>query len=355
MTKRCLQFLFISIFFVNCYRKNPENVKKDFAAFPVQKQLNVTGLFTADHFKIDIIDLYKDSIILMMTRGASKEKHHINMYDINKKAFLPGILEMGRKEGQSLTFFSYGIEKDFIWVYDVNKEQIISLKIDGLRNESAKHFAKPVKFPGFYYAVQLLNDTTLLASGDYSSPLDYKIAMINLTTGKTSGHMVHYSSDSSKAFTRENKMAYESFLYIKPLKDKAVLACRYADQIEIVDIKAKQSKVVRGPEGFEPKLEVMLDHAGKRIAVRGEETRYAFVSGKVTDQFIYLLYSGNTDNTDHLFYGSIIYVYDWNGKPIKSFSLKNDIKDFAITANDSLIYTFNPKTKIVSRANIKGI
>jgi hypothetical protein len=195
----------------------------------------------------------------------------------------------------------------------------------------------------------------LLASGDYDSPLDYKIAMVNLNTGKTSGHMIPYSSDPSKPFSREDKMAYESFLYIKPLKDKAVIACRYADQIEIIDIKSQQAKIIRGPEGFEPKLAVMIGNGGKKISTRDSETRFAFLTGKVTNQFIYLLFSGYTDQTEHRDYGSTIYVYDWNGKPIKSFLFKNDIKDFAVTTNDSLIYTFNPKTKFVSVANIKKI
>jgi len=39
-------------------------------------------------------------------------------------------------------------------------------------------------------------------------------------------------------------------------------------------------------------------------------------------------------------------------EPVQRLELKDDVKDFAFTANDSLLYTYNPETKYVSTAKL---
>ncbi len=346
--------LLVVCFYILSVNGYSQKLKRDFSAFPVNEQLRITDFLKAGQFEFDKIDLYRDSVLVFIKGSPSDQEHHINFYDINKKQFLPGMLGKGRSDGQSTGFIFYGLEKDYLWVYDMNKEQIISMRMDSLHDNKVKRFIKTRYIPRFYYSVQSVNDTTFLANGNYDGTNDYKIAKFNLNTGKPGGYMVPYSADPSKPFKPDEKMAYESFLFIRPLKDKAVNAARYADQIEIIDLNTQQVKTVRGPEGFEPELELMIHpQDGRRLGIRTERTRFAFHTGKVTNQFIYLLYSGYTDRTEHRDYGSKIYVYDWNGKPVKMLSLKNDIKSFAVTANDDKIYTYNPITKFIGVADLK--
>ncbi len=343
----------ICIFSLNCYSQISKNVKRDFSVFPVTEQLKVKDFLKAEQFSYEGIDLYRDSILVLVNSKSNSQKHYFNFYNINTKQFLPGMLEGGRNEGHTTGFISYGLEKDYLWVLDANREKIISLKTDSLHNSKVQRFIKEPYIPWVYYAAQLINDTTALVNGDYDGANDYKLAVFNLKTGKPTGYIVPYSADPAKPFKPEEKMAYESFLFIRPLKDKAVNASRFADRVEIVDLKTQQVKVVRGPEGFEPEFELMIRDDGKRIGVRTERNRFGFVAGKVTNQFIYLLYSGNLENTTHRWYGSTIYVYDWNGNPVKKLTLKNDIARFTVTANDDKIYTYNPITKLISVANLK--
>ncbi len=343
----CISFCFL----VSCYSQTAKKKEKEFDSFPEKRQLNIINVFKVDSKPVDLIDLYNDSTVVLINRGV-KEKHHFYLYDLSKKEFLPSVLEFGRKEGQSLSFISYGIEKEYLWAYDINREKIIFSKINTAQ-DSINRYVKELTVPGFYYSVQLLNDTTLVASGDYDSPVDYKITLLNLSNGQIKKQMASYSADTTKPFNRPQKMAYESFLFLKPSKDKCVLACRYADRIEIVNLNSSKTKVTRGPEGFEPDFVELTGNDGKKLSTRGPDTRYAFVQGKVTNKFIYLLYSGNKDGTIHRYYGKYIYVYNWDGTPIEKLELNDDIEDFAITSNDSLMYTYNPKSKYVGVVNIK--
>lgn len=343
--------LFISLFFTSCFSQVSKTVKTNFNAFPVNKKLEGKRLLKINRLHPDNIDLYHDSILCIVD-GTGRQSHHFALYNLSQSSFLSPAMAVGSKAGQALSFLSYGIEKQYVWAYDINKEKIIFSGLDNAWNNN--HSRKELPVPGFYYSVQLLNDTTLLASGDYYSDHDnYKVSIINLVTGKTVRQLVPYSDNPSKPYTRAQKMAEESFLFVKPTKDKCVLACRYTDRIEIIDLHSGKSTVVQGPEGLSPEMVEMTGSDGQKISTRGADTRYAFVGGEVTNHFIYLLYSGNRDGTIHRFYGKYIYVYDWNGKPLQRLELKNDTKDFAVTGNDSLLYTYNPRSKYISVAKIK--
>jgi hypothetical protein len=338
-------------FFSGCYGETAKKRKADFDAFPVEKKINETGLFKIEDLRPDAIELYNDSL-LFQVNGNGEKGYHFFVYNLPGNTFLPPQLEMGRKQDQALNFHSHGFEGNKVWAYDTNKGQIIFSGLDSLRDTSSNHFIRNLPVPGWYYSVGLLNDTTLLGSGNYLTEDNYKLSIISLTNGKVLKQLAPYTSDSSAPYNKVKKMAYESFLFVKPSKDKCALAFRYTDRIDIVDLNTGKSKTVFGPEGFEPEMKVINGPDNKKMSARNSNTRYAFVRGKVTDHFIYLLYSGNKSNTSHLFYVKYIYVYDWNGEPVQRLELKDDVKDFAVTTNDSLLYTYNPETKYVSTAKL---
>ncbi|MDB9755414.1 hypothetical protein OAB20_03895 [Winogradskyella sp.] len=96
----------------------------------------------------------------------------------------------------------------------------------------------------FYYAIQPLNDDTFLATGDYDS--DYRASIIDLKTNNPIKKIDPYPKDMSRGY----KMAYESFLYLNPKKDKAVLAGRFTDRVQIIDLNTEKSIVLSGPVNF---------------------------------------------------------------------------------------------------------
>lgn len=210
--------------------------------------------------------------------------------------------------------------------------------------------AKEIDVPQFYYGTALVDRYHMIGTGDYDS--DYKLAEVDLAAGKIVKQSFPYAPDSLHKVSRVQKMAYESLLVLRPSNDKCADAARYADRLEIFDFKTGKNIVVKGTEHFEPDMITMNGHDGKPLSARGPETRYAFVKAKATNKYIYLLYSGNNHQGDHLYYGKSIYVYDWDGKPVEKINLSGYILDFAVKSDDSLIYTYNPGTKYLAKANL---
>lgn len=319
----------------------------DFTSFPIQKRLNETQFLKINSLSPDGLALHADSL-LFIRNAANSAKHHFSLFNLNSKSFLHFCLPFGRKHGQSMSFLSYGVSNTYLWVHDVIKEKLVLTPLNRL--VMADSAAKEIAMPNYYYSVQLINDTGIVASGDYDA--DNKVFQLNLASTTIEREMAPYAKDGADSYSRPKKMAYQSFLFLKPTGDKCALAARYADQVEIVDLNTRQSKIIKGPEGYEPDVIVMKGNDGKELSTRGDNTRYAFVKGKVTEKYIYLLYSGNNHNSDHLWYGKYIYVYDWNGNPVQRLELKDHALDFVVTQDDSRVYTYDPASKYIMTAKL---
>ncbi len=347
--KVCTLWLCIIIFTACSSKEVTVNNEKavTFNRFPEEQRLAAVDLVSLPQVKADGLLLYNDSVLLIRN-AVNSSPHHFSLLDLGSRKITAGHLEAGRKPGQSMSFLSYGLFSHYLWVYDIVKDKIIISSIDSTRQNNT-NINHELAMPAFYYAVQVANDK-IVATGRYDSP--YKIFILGLPGLNTEKQFLPYSPDTLTPYPQTKKTAYESFLFLKPKGDKCVLACRYADQVEITDLATQRSKIIKGPEIYEPDVVIMKNNDGKELSTRGPDTRYAFVKGKVTDKFIYLLYSGNNHQTEHLYYGKYIYVYDWQGNPVKKLELENEILDMAVTRNDSLLYIYEPATKSVKTAKL---
>jgi hypothetical protein len=333
---KVIKIFIIVICIISCQTKNTnfdaEALK--FKAFPIESVLTLDLYHKFENTYIEGV-LYLNDSTLILRNDSNTSKFHFTSFNLNKKNSISDFLETGRQEHQSMAFLSYGILKDKVWVYDIIKNELITTQIDSSERETAEFYFDN-SIPTFYYNIQPLTTDNYLGSGDYDS--DYKISIIDFKTNDLIKQIDPYPIGISRGF----KMAYESFLYINPSKTKVVMAGRFTDRVQITDLKTETSLVLKGPDNFEPDVDFTMQLDGNEISYRNKNTKYAFVGGKTTEKYIYLLYSGNNHESDFLNYGKSIFVYSWDGKPIKKIELPNYILDFAVTSDDSTIYTYNP-------------
>lgn len=87
---------------------------------------------------------------------------------------------------------------------------------------------------------------------------------------------------------------------------------------------------------------------------RTDKTRFAFVSGggTVTNNYIYMCYSGDLAKNRGAIYARHIYIYDWDGNPVRKLILDRQIEGLAVSENDSVIYAFDVNTGFLVQAKI---
>lgn len=260
------------------------------------------------------------------------------------------LFAVAEERGEVLGFISFGTAGNDLWLYDNMKNSILLFPLDSILANQQYRTDQEYTLQNRYYYAGYVDTNQIVANGDYES--DYMLAFVDVKSGATTRKILPYAADPTGVSSSFDKIAHESLFFLKPSGEKGVLAHRYADRVDVVDLKTEKVTVITGPEGFSPELTKMETPDGYAMASRNTQTRFAFLSGKSTNKYIYLLYSGYHEDTEHKYNGSFIYVYDWEGKPVKKILLQEDIMDFAVTSDDKKIYTHDPKAYSIKVANI---
>ncbi|MCG2616040.1 TolB-like 6-bladed beta-propeller domain-containing protein [Terrimonas sp. NA20] len=343
-----LFLLVIPIVLYSCaaMRGNPVS-RTDFTNLPevnaTEQKLLYTELGTPEAMRI-----YKDSLLLI-SNNLNRETHHVRVFDIGRRNAINNILPASSKKGGTLSFMSFDISDSLVWVFDVAKNGFIAANLDTILHgkKGVEWYSEYRITPQvFFYDAVLLNRSEGLLSGNYDT--DEKLVRINFSDSTRNKKLLSYEKDSLIGSSRISKMSYESFMLLRPDKKKLALVTRYADQFELVDLESGTQKRISGPEGFSPQLVPFEDNTGVTVATIGQDSRYGFLRGCVTGKFIYLLFSGYNVRSPRRFYSNTIFVFDWDGHPVKRIRLKNDIIGLAVTSDDKILYTLNPQTKGVS-------
>ena len=340
-------------FFTNC-----DNIKqstnKDTIVF--QQFPKVTELGFQDFLKFDegagTRKLYlTDSSLIICQVHLGLPTYFFHQYSLKNKALMGRYIAGGRRPGQALNAFSSGLyKKNTIWLHDISLNKVLTAKLEKKSDGTDTLTINEYKIPQFYYAVELMDSLKLLAGGAMHNP--YKIQVLNLPSGKEIDQFGSITNVPPAVPFYAWKGVFQSFLFLKPSEDKAIEVCRFTDQIEIFDLHSKKSKVVRGPENFEPDFGIMKTNGGADVMYQNDKTRFAFVNGMVTNRFIYLLYSGNNRLSKYKDDGAYIYVYDWKGKPVTKFNLDRYIYGFTVSDDNTMMYAFDRNTGYIIKTPI---
>lgn len=249
----------------------------------------------------------------------------------------------GRGEGEAFGSLSSGIYKDKLWLCDISARKVIFAPLGGRSMEE-------YKLPHFYYNIQPIAELKAIGNGAFHS--DYKIQQIDLATGTEDFEFGEYDNVPADIPVAAWKRAHESLLYLSPDEQYAVTACLLSDQIEIFDLKNRTSKLISGPENFKAEFEAYKDQGGKDVIQYTDKTRLAFQDASVTDKYIYLLYSGKKNKERQSFYGAFVYVFDWDGNPVKKLTLDKSVLSIAASQDDKILYTFDEASRTAVYASI---
>jgi hypothetical protein len=318
---------------------------KTFEKFQHEGNLSFTNLFEFKNgipFEIHSIDT---TLIICDGLGAKNGVFFYN-YSLPNKTLSKGYFKGGRGPGEALTVFSTGIIGNVLWSYDITLERITTIDkekaIEQEKNIDIEQYPKKE----FSYQIAFKNTNTILAVGNRQSK--YKIQEIDLKSEKVIAEYGEFDDIPQDISFESYKAANECFILTKPSGKKAVISYRYHDEIEIFDTENHKSIAIKGPEGFDADLDF-----GPNVAYRNKNTRFAFFNGVATDKFIYLLYSGNGHESEFRDYCNTVYVYDWEGNPVRKIKLNKYITSLSVAKDDSVMYAYDPYSGQIVQAQIR--
>jgi hypothetical protein len=323
-----------------------------FQKFPDEKAISFEPVFPIKNDFERSIFLTDTSIViwsLNMNRG-----YFFRNYSMTGKLSSTGYIKAGTGFGKVAGALSGGSYKGIYWLHDVSMKKLVVATPSENSADADTVLLQEYAMRDFYFATALLDNQQLLGSGSYDAKS--RMVKINLQTGLSFRKYSAFANPPENVPDNSWKQSFESFLFTNPDGTRAALACRYTDQVEFIDLVTQQCRIVKGPENY-PVAFNTINVNGMDMLERTAETRFAFTSGTTSDKFIYLLYSGNHEvegagNLNST--GKIIYVYDWEGRPVRKYTTSNFISCIAVTPDDSLLYAYDTDTKNIVKTKISN-
>ncbi len=342
MKKKLLFVLFAGSFLQPVLSQSAAEVTS-FSRFPEEASLQLQTLFRMKEPAARRMFLVDSSLYIWEERNESG--YAFCRYSLNGQKLSGGLIAIGQEYGEVVGAMSAGVfQKNNLWAHDIVLNKLVTATV--LKNKAGKDSTvlKEYQLPRFFYSTQLAAGNRLLGAGARGTP--YKIEGVDLASGKDAGQYGAFDKEPAGVPFDSWKHAQEGFLFLQPRGEKIVLASRFSDRIEIFDLATKTSKLIKGPENFDFAFEP-FQTGDLDVSVRIDKTRFAFTNGAVTDRFIYLLYSGRQHETEMPNDNVTVYVYSWDGRPVKKLKLDRPVMSFTVSDDDTIIYAYDRKAGAV--------
>lgn len=318
-----------------------------FSKFPKEINISFENVYEYKEGIPKTLKLVDSTLIIF--NSTKNIKSYLYNYSLKTGKLSDGYLHKGRGPGEALGAASFGIIDDNLWIYDVTLKKILFID-KNKAIESKIETPTEYSIKDNYYQMLILDNNRFLANGNVNSK--YKIQEMNFSE-ELLNEYGEFKKIPDYMPLDALKDAYHSFLYLSPSKEKLVVPYLYTDVIEIYNLKIPfKSIAVQGPIGIDIDFKV-----GKRKNYNYMEKnmgiRKTFLAGSVTENYIYLAFSGlSYAERDNINYCKFIYVYDWDGNPIKRINLDRHIKGLAVSKDDKTIYTYDPHNGFIIKAKI---
>ena len=116
-----LLLIFLVINSCNSQAQEINDGAKIFTKFPLERKVKSKDFKSLKNYSVDRMSLVRDSVLLLLTANMTNQILFINALD---SAEMGHMIKSGRKKGEVMGFFSYGVIEDNLWVYDIVKSNL---------------------------------------------------------------------------------------------------------------------------------------------------------------------------------------------------------------------------------------
>jgi len=326
---KCPTILIFSFVLFSC--KSSDNTYSEKYTMPEFKH---TESVTPKYIEIDkpfsfvfYMQVYKDYLLL----DSQDENNLIQIFNKNTGKYVTGIAPKGRGPGEypmTVSFFFLG---DTLCIYDRQQCVVNYYDSDFINNRIPFKQIQIEGANGFFQVVPY-------KQGFISVPTIEIRYIVQDSAGKQIGKYTHYPNfkginDSSivrKAIYRGSQE-----INIKPDHTKLVSATFAGAIIEIFSLEENEISLDKEVRLLPPTILKRKDNS----YTTSNESYVGFWNIKTTEKYIYMIFSGKTlKEHKKRPCGNYIYVYDWDGNPVKSYIINGGVYRFAIDKIQNRIY-----------------
>jgi hypothetical protein len=320
-----------------------------FKDFPVNFHLSLEKYQLLN--KAFINKIFAKNNFIYLTNLEESGESLIYVFDTIEGKIVNQAFKRGTKKYQGVVPLSSGITNDgILWFHDIMLSRMVFHIPNDNNLEMQIQNLRQIKLQNQYSTIQLIDSNTAIGTGSQHTPI--KLVKINLQTGEEEFIMGQFKNKPNHLSEMAWKMANMGTLFLDKTNSKVVLAKKHFDEIEIYDLKNQKTAISKGPEKLSPILKQISNPSGDFIESNQTMRRAYLMSGQLTDQFIYLLYSDSFEMTEGNDLGNTIHVFNYDGKPIRKMTLSQKISAFYISETNNTLFAFNPEDSYLYKTKL---
>ena len=208
------------------------------------------------------------------------------------------------------------------------------------------------------FAAHCLPDGRYLGIGSYENSM---FTLYNTTgTAQKEFYEYPYKNKEDKSIKNHLRaMAYQGKFCSNPSKNKFVYAASFSDILHFYQWDGDSLKIILKIENSYPEY-TPEESGGGFGATMDKDKPCGYLSAYATEQFVYVLYSGDIPNETIMkginFSGDQLFVYNWKGEKVKAIKLDIRCTMIAVSPDDEILYAIanNPDPEL-ERFDLKSV
>ena len=342
---KLIRMIFVfTVLLVGCDKKNVQlnDITESFKSFQETDSLHfipITDEIIGEPMKM----LYIKEHLLLRINASPGDSFLVN-YSLKDNKIVSKAMKRGNGPNEMINC-DISFYNDNIWLYDVGKQKIGKISTDSVI-EGKCIINQYYKVPAYYYNTALLNDSILIGTNDFTS--SHKLSYLNIKSGEKKVCAPYaYLNEQIPISTLID--ASSCYINIHPQSKDILLSYRYTDIIEIYDQYGNIKKALKGPDCFDAIFSIRSNLSMGKT----RDTRKAFVNSYTTEKYIYLLYSGCKRSDENWANGTQLFVFSWDGKPLRRYILDQPIYAFAVNDLNNELYSYSLQTGELLKTNLR--
>jgi hypothetical protein len=333
-----LYLLFLYIILFSCQKKHFEDADIfTFADFG-KEEILLKAEFLALDDSILIMPsklILKDSFLIL---NNSSNDFYFQIFNLNNLMETNECIGIGQGPDELLSPDIIQSNDSNIWILDIYKKEIDEYSFTDFLSESRPKYLQKIKIEEEHYTNAIVFPSLKILTV-FSSDPKQRFGFYD-DDGKLLAKKGSYPEIDIFDTEFEKARGYD-FDCTTNFQNRIFVSHKLTDLIEIYDIDGNLLRRLHGPEQFFPAVEEVRRTEGKYTvstvrAIPGK-AREAYFCPINAGKEVFVLYSGKIeDNNAYLM--NIIFVFDWEGNPIRKYKLDTPIFQFCVDVNNRTIY-----------------
>jgi hypothetical protein len=276
-----------------------------------------------------------DSLLVMRNRGTEYQFHIFNTQNTKK---IGELIPFGNGPNEMIEPAIIPSDDSFIWILDKMKRSVSKCSLNISTDTSYIEILKKITIQEYADQAAIINKNILAV---ILNPAMKRFCLYD-NTGLLIKDFGEYPECKSDYAEYEKMEAFFCDFIINHKKNRLLMSYKQTDLIDIYDLEGNLIKRLHGPEQFYPA--VKQEQNGEQIKVRAQsgKSRHAYFTPRNAGEEVFILYSGKVFDKERPSYlMNNIFVFDWDGNPIRRYELDNPCFSFDVDPKNKTIYTLS--------------